>query len=86
MVYDIHDRTPQLFRQWLEESGPAIGAEILATDRGPRVRFNGGFTSGPLRHIHGHSNARIAAMNRNRGERQIPARAVKVLERFEQAS
>lgn len=65
MTYDIHAHCiPHSFRTWLETSGPAQGAEYLDSEKGARVRFNGGFTSGPLRDFLGDTEARIAAMDR----------------------
>lgn len=65
MTYDIHAHCiPNAFRDWLLKSGPALGAEILENDKGARVRFNGRFTSGPLRAFLGDTEARIAAMDR----------------------
>jgi aminocarboxymuconate-semialdehyde decarboxylase len=65
MTYDIHAHCiPHSFRTWLETSGSAHGAEYLDTEKGARVRFNDGFTSGPLREFLGDTEARIAAMDR----------------------
>lgn len=65
MTYDIHAHCiPSSFRSWLETSGPALGAEFLDTDKGALVRFNGRFTTGPLRGFLGDTEARLAAMDR----------------------
>lgn len=74
MIYDIHAHCiPDSFRDWLLESGPALGAEVLASERGNRIRFNGRFTSGPLRTILGDTAARIVAMDRMGVDIQVMA-------------
>lgn len=74
MIYDIHAHCiPNSFRDWLMDKGHSIGAEVLSSERGPRIRFNGGFTSGPLREILGDRDARIAAMDRMGVDVQVMA-------------
>ena len=74
MTYDIHAHCiPTSFRTWLETSGSAHGAEYLESDKGARIRFNGRFTSGPLRESLGDTDGRIAAMDRMGIDMQVMA-------------
>ena len=65
MIYDVHAHCiPPAFRDWLASPGNSHGIEFLETDRGTRVRFNGKFTSGPIRDSLGDLDQRIADMDR----------------------
>lgn len=65
MVYDVHAHCiPPDFRAWIESTGDIHGFEVLGDDPGRRVRFNGGFTTAPLRDILGDMSTRIRAMDR----------------------
>lgn len=74
MSIDVHAHCiPRQFREWLESSGQAHGAHILETARGTCVRFNDGFTSGPMRDSLGDTSQRIADMDRMGIETQLLA-------------
>lgn len=74
MTVDVHAHCiPPAFRDWLERSGPAHGAELLETAKGACVRFNGEFTSGPMRDTLGDMDRRIAEMDRMGIEVQLLA-------------
>lgn len=64
-MFDVHAHCiPPVFRDWLKNTGSDHGVEMLETDRGVRARFNGRFTSGPLRDSLGDLDQRIADMDR----------------------
>lgn len=72
MSVDVHAHCiPGSFRDWLTESGSRHGAEILETTKGSCVRFNDGFTSGPMRDSLGDLDQRIADMDRMGIETQL---------------
>jgi aminocarboxymuconate-semialdehyde decarboxylase len=74
MAYDVHAHCiPPDFRGWLEGPGAGHGVEMLATDKGTRARFNGRFTSGPVRDTLGDLDRRIADMDRMGIEVQLLA-------------
>lgn len=74
VTVDVHAHCiPPSFRDWLERSGPAHGAELLETAKGSCVRFDGKFTSGPMRDSLGDLEQRIAAMDRMGVEVQLVA-------------
>lgn len=65
MTYDVHAHCiPPDFRNWLEGTGSAHGVEMLETDKGTLARFNGAFTSGPIRKSLGDLDQRILDMDR----------------------
>jgi len=74
MTFDVHAHCiPPAFRAWLERSGPDHGTELLETARGTCVRFNGAFTSGPMRDSLGDLTQRISDMDRMGLEVQLLA-------------
>ncbi len=74
MAFDFHAHCiPPVFRDWLEGPGSGHGVEMLETDRGIRARFNGRFTSGPVRDSLGDLSQRIADMDRMGIEVQLLA-------------
>jgi aminocarboxymuconate-semialdehyde decarboxylase len=74
VTFDVHAHCiPPSFRDWLERSGSAHGAELLETATGACVRFNDGFTSGPIRDSLGDLAQRIADMDRMGIEVQLLA-------------
>lgn len=74
MTWDVHAHCiPPSFRDWLDRSGQGHSAELVQTPKGTRVRFNGGFTSGPMRDSLGDLNQRIADMDRMGIEVQLLA-------------
>lgn len=74
MVYDVHAHCiPPQFRAWLESGGPRVGLEMLDQGRGTCVRFNGQFTTAPLREDLGDIEARIEAMDRMGVTKQLLA-------------
>lgn len=65
MSVDVHAHCiPSSFREWLEGSGRGHGVEILETGKGRCVRFNGRFTSGPMRESLGDLPQRLTDMDR----------------------
>ena len=65
MTVDVHAHCiPPAFREWLQTSGSGHGVEWLETDTGVRARFQGRFTSGPVRDSLGDLDQRIADMDR----------------------
>jgi aminocarboxymuconate-semialdehyde decarboxylase len=65
MVYDVHAHCiPPALRTWLESHGRDHRLELIEDGRGVCVRFNGGFTSAPMRDNLGDVEARIQAMDR----------------------
>jgi len=74
MAIDVHAHCiPPSFRDWLERSGPDLGAVFVDTPAGTRVRFGDGFTTGPLRDTLGDLRQRIADMDRMGIETQLLA-------------
>ncbi|HEU4321070.1 MAG TPA: amidohydrolase family protein [Acidimicrobiia bacterium] len=74
MVYDVHAHCiPPEFRVWLESSGPDVGLEIVDQGRGTCVRFNGQFTTAPLRDDLGDVGTRVEAMDRMGVTKQLLA-------------
>ena len=74
VTVDVHAHCiPPSFRDWLEHSGRAHGAELVETAKGICVRFNSGFTSGPMRDTLGDLEQRIADMDRMGIEVQLLA-------------
>jgi aminocarboxymuconate-semialdehyde decarboxylase len=74
MTFDVHAHCiPPAFRDWLERSGPAHGADLLETAKETYVRFGHGFTSGPMRETLGDLPRRLTEMDRMGIEVQLLA-------------
>lgn len=72
MAIDVHAHCiPPQFLDWLTGVGSEHGVDVLDSDNGARVRFNGKFTSGPLRASLGDLERRIADMDRTGVEVQL---------------
>lgn len=65
MIYDVHAHCiPASFREWLVRRGAGLGAELVDTDRGKAVRFDGRVTTQPLRDDLTDLDLRLAALDR----------------------
>ena len=48
MIIDVHAHCiPGQFREWLAESGPSVGAQVVDSEKGQSLRFDNGTQTGP---------------------------------------
>ena len=65
MIYDVHAHCiPAEFKSWLGRRGGSVGADLVETDRGIAVCFDGRVTTRELREDLSDVEARIAEMDR----------------------
>jgi aminocarboxymuconate-semialdehyde decarboxylase len=65
MIYDVHAHCiPAEFRDWLERQGAPLGAAVVATEKGPAVRFADRVTTGAFREDLTDRELRLAELDR----------------------